>query len=415
MPKPIFLKRDRAAGLVIKGDKVLLIERTKLNDRYFSVPGGGIDEGEEPAQAAVREVFEETSIRAKYRQLLYVAETAVGKQYFYLCDYISGKPELHPDSSEAKVNFKGINHYRPKWVPIKKLAKTEMRPAEVKEHFLTDLEEGFGSKAREIDVEWRSHQNLRQLKKLGQHWLFDRPSLQKIVKAAELTPDDTVLEVGPGLGSLTRYLAHQASQVIAIEKDERFIKYLQTHFHNDNVAFVNEDILRFDLGTLPKGYKVVANIPYYLTSELIRLLLESANSPKLIALLVQKEVAQRITAEPGQMSVLAFSVQYYGEVKVMGTVPRELFQPVPKVDSAIIQIKRRPQAYFEADTKKLFQLVKAGFSQRRKQLKNSLAGGLHIKVPEAARLIKQAGLAETARAQELSMDQWHELYKVIAL
>ena len=248
--------------------------------------------------------------------------------------------------------------------------------------------------------------------RLGQHWLFDQPSLKAIVDAADISRRDTVLEVGPGLGSLTELLVARAKQVIAVEKDEGLVADLKLRLAADNLEVVNDDILQYDLRQLPTGYKVVANIPYYLTSKLIQILLESPNQPQSMALLVQKEVAERVTAVPGQMSVLAISVQFYAVAQMGQVVPKSLFKPPPKVDSALLQIKPRSKPAFEADPKRFFRLVKAGFSARRKQLKNSLAGGLQISVGKSLELLNNARLNATIRAQELSLEDWKHLYAI---
>lgn len=250
-------------------------------------------------------------------------------------------------------------------------------------------------------------------KSLGQHWLFDEPTLQKVIEAGEVSGKDTVLEVGPGLGTLTDLLLQKAKKVIAVEADGDLITGLKK-INNSKLQLEYADIMKYDLRTLPKSYKVVANIPYYLTSNLLRMLLESSNPPTLAALLVQKEVAQRVTAKPGQMSVLAFSVQYYARPLILGLVAKELFEPAPKVDSAILQIKMRSQPCFEADKSKLFRLVKAGFGERRKQLRNSLAGGLQLSTESVSQILAQAGIDTTARAQELNMEQWQALYDQLA-
>ena len=282
-------------------------------------------------------------------------------------------------------------------------------------------------------------------KSLGQHWLFDSGSLEAMSNAAEVQPDDTVLEVGPGLGTLTRVLLASGASVVAVEFDEALASRLSQNLHkvsssgltrgssrnisatadaklhwipdqagNDKtgrLTIINEDILKFDLMTLPKSYKVAANIPYYLTSNLIRRLLESSNPPSVMALLVQKEVAERIVAQPGNMSILAVATQFYAEVVLKELVPAELFTPPPKVDSQIIQIRRRGHPLFpDVDTKKFFQLVRAGFSEKRKKLRSSLSGGLHISKEQADQLLKNANIPADARAQELSLAQWHDLY-----
>jgi len=250
-------------------------------------------------------------------------------------------------------------------------------------------------------------------KSLGQHWLFDEPTLKAIISAAEVTQNDTVLEVGPGLGTLTELLAARAKEVVAVEKDERLSADLKRKLSVDNLEIVVADIRQFNLSNLPVGYKVVANIPYYLTSYLLRQLLEAANPPTVMSLLVQKEVAERVTAGPGEMSLLAFSVQYFGQPSLLREVPKELFEPAPKVDSAILKIKLRPRPYFEADTRMLFRLVKAGFGERRKQLKNSLSGGLGLDTNKLEMLLKGLRISHKVRAQELSLDDWQRLYKEV--
>lgn len=240
----------------------------------------------------------------------------------------------------------------------------------------------------------------------------DEYTLDLIVESANLTVADAVLEVGPGLGTLTEKLVAKAGRVVAVEADQDLVPNLiAMAARHDNLEIIQNDILKFDLTALPKNYKVIANIPYYLTSNLIRILLEATNSPSMMVLLVQKEVAERIVAKPGQMSVLSFSVQYYAKAEVVAPVAKELFDPVPKVDSAIIKIERLPHTAFEADTKKLFRLVKAGFGEKRKMLRNSLSGGLHIETSKVEELLKKAKLKPTARAQELSIDDWQKLYE----
>lgn len=252
-------------------------------------------------------------------------------------------------------------------------------------------------------------------KSLGQHWLNDPKSLQLIVDSGEVGEQDVVVEIGPGHGALTRLLAGRAGKVIAIETDHQLVEILRREFpkslYNDRVEIVHRDIMKFDLSTLPVGYKVVANIPYYLTSNLLRNLLEATNPPVLMSLLVQKEVANRICAKPGRMSVLALSVQYYAEPKITGTVAADKFEPVPEVDSAVLQIRRRASPAFRASKQKLFRLVKAGFGERRKQLKNSLAGSLRQGDEQIADLLGKARIKQSARAQELSLDDWQKLYQ----
>jgi 16S rRNA (adenine1518-N6/adenine1519-N6)-dimethyltransferase len=253
--------------------------------------------------------------------------------------------------------------------------------------------------------------NLDPKKSLGQHWLTDVASLDSICQAAQLTPSDTVLEVGPGPGSLTKKLLPLTKQVVAVEFDTRLAAALAVN-PAANLRVVHQDILDFDLSDLPAGYKVVANIPYYLTSALLRKLSESANPPSVIVLLVQKEVAQRVAAQPGQMSLLSVSVQLYYQAQLGMVVPAHLFTPPPKVDSQVLVLQRRQPALFaDLNTKQFFMIVKAGYAARRKTLQNSLAGGLRLGKPQVLELLQAAGLEPTIRPQELSLDNWYQLYK----
>lgn len=255
---------------------------------------------------------------------------------------------------------------------------------------------------------------MKAKKSFGQNWLRDEFTLDLIVESAAIKTEDVVLEVGPGLGYLTNKLAKQAHKLICVEADQDLIPHLSHQFGAvSNVEIVQSDILKYDLTKLPNNYLVVANIPYYLTSYLIRKFLESTNPPARMVLMIQKEVAERIVATPGKMTVLSFSVQYYARAEIIAPVAKELFEPIPKVDSAIIRIARRSKPAFRADTKQLFRLVKAGFGEKRKMLRNSLAGGLRLDVVRVEELLELAGLEPTARAQELSIEQWEKLYRTM--
>lgn len=244
-------------------------------------------------------------------------------------------------------------------------------------------------------------------KSLGQHWLHDEDSLIAMCEAGLVHEHDVVLEIGPGLGTLTKFLVDGARQVIAVEFDKDLADKLPQAVNAPNLTVVNEDILRFDLTNLPKDYKVIANIPYYLTSNLLRVLSESSNPPKVIALLVQKEVAERVASEPGDMSILSVTTQMYYQPYLAEVVPAELFTPPPKVDSQIVQLLRRPNPVFEdADQKHVFRVVKAGFSNRRKTLVNSLSAGLAKPKEEIATSLESVGIGTNTRAQELSLEQW---------
>lgn len=248
-------------------------------------------------------------------------------------------------------------------------------------------------------------------KSLGQHWLHDEAILQAIAKPAKLTKNDTVLEIGPGLGTLTKILAQKAKDVIAIEFDVELARSLPKKLQLDNVIIVNQDILRFDFQSIP-DYKIVANIPYYLTSNLIRVMSESSHRPEVAVLLVQKEVAERVTAKPGAMSLLSVSAQFYWDVSLGVIVPSEAFTPPPKVDSqALIFTQPTTVLAEQIDTKLFFRIVKAGFSQRRKTLLNSLSAGLHLDRTAVQTWCVRADISEGRRAQTLSIQEWLNLYE----
>ena len=248
-------------------------------------------------------------------------------------------------------------------------------------------------------------------KSLGQHWLKDVATLEAICEAAAIKPEDTVLEIGPGLGDLTRQLLSRAGKVIAVELDSELAAYLRT-INNEKLEIIQGDILKFDLTQLPAGYKVVANIPYYLTSNLVRILSESTNRPELAVLLVQKEVAERLAAAPGRMSLLSVSAQLYFQTVTGPVVSAKLFQPPPKVDSQVIILKQRKKPLFDdLNSKMFFQVVKAGFSSRRKKLRGSLAAGLGMDKAAADKLLEAAGISGDLRAQNLDLEDWHKLYK----
>lgn len=249
-------------------------------------------------------------------------------------------------------------------------------------------------------------------KSLGQHWLDDSDALEAMCDAAEVSGKDTVLEIGPGLGTLTGLLTKRAKSVIAVEFDESLAQALPEKVGADNLSTVQHDILKFDLTTLPQNYKIVANIPYYLTSNLIRVISESMNPPSVAALLVQKEVAERVAAPPGQMSLLSVSAQFYWDVGTGRVVGAELFTPPPKVDSQILVLKKRKEPLFaDVDIQQFFQVVKAGFAARRKTLINSLSAGLRIGKGQTEGLLQGAKIDPGRRAQSLSLPQWYDVYK----
>jgi len=265
---------------------------------------------------------------------------------------------------------------------------------------------------------------LRANKGLGQSFLTDPFYLDRIAQAAELTAQEVVLEIGPGLGPLTERLLRVAGQVVAVEIDKGFIQVLEDRF-GDHVNFVlhHEDILKVNLDTFlePFGdnkrsaYKCVANIPYYITSAVMRHLLESKRQPEMIVLLMQKEVAHRIIAQPGKLSLLAISVQFYGKPEIIDIVPAKAFYPAPKVDSAILRIRPYAQKRYHVEDMNVFwRMVKAGFGQKRKQLKNSLRAGLpHFKTDQITKALNLASIDVKRRAETVTIDEWVTLYKTL--
>lgn len=250
-------------------------------------------------------------------------------------------------------------------------------------------------------------------KRLGQNFLVDSGALKEVLQAAEIDRQASVLEIGPGLGSLTRLLARQARRVVAVELDENLLPPLyQVLAPYSNVEIVQGDILAHDPARLmgEAGYRVVANIPYYITSALIRHLLEARFKPQRLVLTVQREVAERICAGPGDLSLLALSVQVYGKPRIAARIPAGAFYPVPKVDSAVVRVDLAEQpAIPPADLEAFFRLAKAGFSQKRKTLRNSLAGGLHLEKTQASELLEAAGIDPKRRAETLSLEEWGKL------
>jgi len=258
---------------------------------------------------------------------------------------------------------------------------------------------------------------IRADKSLGQNFLQDDSALEKITLAAEIQEDDCVLEIGPGLGSLTRYLAVSAKEVIAIELDPDMLAPLRAVIKpHQNVRVVHGDILKTSVTEIihKPDYLVVANIPYYITSAVIRHLLESSPKPRRIVLTIQKEVAERICAKAGDLSLLALSVQVYGKPSIAAIIPAASFHPAPKVDSAILRIDIYDQPLVSVETlKTFFKLTKAGFSQKRKTLRNSLSSGLQIPTTESEALLTSAGIDFMRRAETLSIDEWRGLCEVL--
>ena len=258
--------------------------------------------------------------------------------------------------------------------------------------------------------------NMRPNKAFGQNFLIDRSILTKIVEAAEISSGDEILEVGAGTGVLTRELAQRARRVVAVELERDMLVLLAktTNFYS-NVELIARNLLFLNPVEVfgQASYKLVANLPYYITAPTFRHFLESANPPRTLVVMVQQEVAQRIVAQPGDLSLLAISIQFYGHPRIMAQVPASSFYPAPKVDSAILRVdvqQDTPLSPVERDS--FFRLVQAGFSERRKQLHNSLTHGLHYKNEVIRAWLAEAEIEASRRAETLSIAEWLQLWRV---
>ncbi|MFA5872041.1 MAG: 16S rRNA (adenine(1518)-N(6)/adenine(1519)-N(6))-dimethyltransferase RsmA [Parcubacteria group bacterium] len=250
--------------------------------------------------------------------------------------------------------------------------------------------------------------------KLGQNFLTDEATARKIIESSSLSPSDNVLEIGPGEGILTNYLAKAAGRIFAVEIDKKLADSLKKKTGDTNLEIIEGDILKINLPELLEenafnNYKVIANLPYYITSKIIRLLLETKYPPTEMVLMVQKEVGERICAPIGQESILSISVKFYAEPEILFFVAKEKFDPVPKVDSAVIKIKKKNKIP-DVDAGQFFSLVRAGFCSRRKMLLNNLSTSFHIPKAELSETLKKAGIDPAKRAQELEFEDWLKLY-----
>ena len=278
-----------------------------------------------------------------------------------------------------------------------------------------------------LDLVRRHNLNLK--KSLGQNLLIDSTHLARIADAADLETTDTVLEIGPGLGALTHYLAERAGRVIAVELDQRLMPVLRAEFADrPHVSFVHGDILELNpaeffrmlrpdqpgTASAAEPYKVVGNLPYYITSAVLRHVLESLPPPTLAVLLVQQEVAQRMVAQCGAMSLLAVSVQFYARPRALHKIPAGAFLPRPKVDSRVVRLDVRAKpAVPDVEPARFFQIVRAGFSQRRKQLRNSLSAGLSCTKEQADHWLTSSGIEPRRRAETLSLQEWGMLTRTV--
>lgn len=261
---------------------------------------------------------------------------------------------------------------------------------------------------------------LRPSKGLGQNFLVDETVPPKILAAAGITPDDAVIEIGPGVGVLTLRMAPLVRKFTAVELDRRLYSFLHQELAKyPGARLVEGDALDFAPEQLePEPYKLVANIPYYITSAILRHFLESNHRPLKTVLMVQKEVAQRIVAKPPEMSLLAVSVQFYGKPKIWSYVPAGAFFPPPKVDSAVLLIdtySAEESPFPGVDEQRFFEMVRAGFSQKRKQIANSLAAGLAPQANKAQvqAALEAAGIESARRAESLSLPDWGKLYEAL--
>ncbi len=267
---------------------------------------------------------------------------------------------------------------------------------------------------------------LKAKKRLGQHFLVDEDVLECILSAAELSHEDIVVEVGPGLGILTKRLAAIAGEVIAVELDSKLASILIKRMAPfPNVRIIHADILKItpqqileDYSTTPElsqGYKVVANLPYYITSPILRHFLEASLKPSLMVIMVQKEVGQAIAANPGKMSLLTVAAQFYSKPSIITSVPAKSFYPPPKVDSVVLRLDVYSKPPIEvSDVNGFFDIVTCGFRSRRKQLRNSLAQALGMPPTQVASLLEEAGIEAKRRAETLGLEDWRELWQVFA-
>lgn len=261
-----------------------------------------------------------------------------------------------------------------------------------------------------------SSERVRPRKALAQHFLVDGPILSRIVAAAQLAPEDVVLEVGPGLGALTRRLVPQVARVIAVEMDPHLADSLPRRLgHPPNLTSVAADARTVDIASLvgqDTPYKVVANLPYYAAKPIVRRFLESEPKPRLLVVMLQQEVARSMVAGPGQMSFLSVTIQYYATPSLVCTVPPSAFRPPPKVRSAVVRLEPRLCPPVEiSDATAFLALVRAGFAAPRKQLRNSLSQGLSASNAQVGQLLAWVGLDGRTRAQTLSLEEWALVYR----
>lgn len=262
-----------------------------------------------------------------------------------------------------------------------------------------------------------SQYGIEPSKGLGQNFLIDQEVVEKIIESAKIDTEDTIIEIGPGTGILTRELAKLAKSVVAIEKDSKMVEILQRELKEfDNVKIIHGDALAVSPDILPSThYKLVSNLPYYITAPTIRKFLGAENPPELTSLIIQKEVAERITAKPPKTNLLAVSIHVYAEPKIFSFISKESFWPKPKVDSAIILITPRKEKNEEQFNSSIFfKVVKAGFSQPRKQLLNNIYHSLGLDKETAKKILIEAKIDPTRRAGTVTINEWIKLTKILS-
>lgn len=250
-------------------------------------------------------------------------------------------------------------------------------------------------------------------KSFGQNFLIDKSVVDDLVSTSDVSKEDTVLEIGPGLGVVTRELLEKAGKVVVLEKDRDMIEILKiTCLGKNNLEVVEGDALKVNVEEIiDEDYKLVSSLPFYITSPIFRKFLEKEKAPKSISLIIQKEVAEKVIATAGDMSILAISVQFYGKPEIIRTFSRSAFYPEPGVDAAILKIIPYERALFDVDKKIFFRIAKAGFGEKRKKLVNSLSGGLALAKGDTLSILRDLDIDQNIRAEDLSLENWYELYK----
>jgi len=255
----------------------------------------------------------------------------------------------------------------------------------------------------------------RPIKKLGQHWLRDPLSIQKMVSSADLRPSDLVIEIGPGTGIITKHLSREAGEVVAYEIDQTLVTLLREQLHwAQNVQILEQNILANDFELPERSYKVVASLPYYITSPILEKLLTANPIASCIVLMIQREVAEKIVGEPPHSSFLSNFVHAFGTPEIISIVKPEAFSPPPGVDSAILRVQTNPKPEIQKeDIEQFVRLLHAGFTEPRKQLHNSLSAGLHIDTDKSKHLLELSGINSERRAETLKLEEWMTLFEVV--